>query len=257
MHMTDDRVTHLTPTAENAFQHSGTVVIETTEVLDEAAMMAAIAKTPELMMFTDGTTLPSLLSEDDRKALEEGLAKRGILLASVSKMKPWILAALVSLPHCELARKSAGAPVLDVKLAEDAKASGKKIEGLETVADQLKAMASLPMDFHLKGLVDTVKLGDRIDDVIETMIVLYENEDTGTFWPLFRAVLPEGEAEKAGYAEFEQTMIVERNKGMIKSAEPILGAGNAFIAVGALHLPGPEGLVELLRKQGHTVSAVR
>jgi uncharacterized protein YbaP (TraB family) len=257
MHMTDDRVTHLTPSAEQAFAGAGTVVIETTEVLDQAAMMAAIAKTPELMMFTDGTTLTSLLSPEDRKALEEGLAKRGITLASVSKMKPWILAALVSLPQCELSRKAAGAPVLDVKLAEDAKAAGKTIEGLETVADQLKAMASLPMDFHLQGLVETVKLGDRIDDVIETMIVLYEREDTGTFWPLFRAVLPQEAGANDSYAAFEQAMIVERNKTMAKNAEPMLTTGNAFIAVGALHLPGPEGLIELLRKGGHTVSVVR
>ena len=58
------------------------------------------------------------------------------------------------------------------------------------------------------------------------------------------------------YAAFEQAMIVERNKTMIKNAEPIIGAGSAFIAVGALHLPGPEGLIELLRRAGHTVSAV-
>ena len=51
-------------------------------------------------------------------------------------------------------------------------------------------------------------------------------------------------------------MIVERNKTMIKNAEPIIAAGSAFIAVGALHLPGPEGLIELLRRAGHTVSAV-
>ena len=51
-------------------------------------------------------------------------------------------------------------------------------------------------------------------------------------------------------------MIVERNKTMIKSAEPIIDAGNAFIAVGALHLPGPDGLIEQLRKAGHTVTAV-
>ena len=171
-------------------------------------------------------------------------------------MKPWMLSALVALPACEMARKAAGAPVLDVKLAEDAKAAGKKLEGLETIADQLHAMASLPMEFHLKGLIDTLKLGDRMDDVIETMIELYVQGDTGTFWPLFRAVLPDEEADKAGYAAFEQAMIVERNKTMIKNAEPIIDAGNAFIAVGALHLPGPDGLIELLRKAGHTVTAV-
>ena len=171
-------------------------------------------------------------------------------------MKPWMLSALVALPACELARKAGGAPMLDIKLAEDAKAAGKQLEGLETVADQLHAMASLPMDFHLKGLIETLKLGDRIDDVIETMIVLYAQGDTGMFWPLFRAVLPDEGEDEAGYAAFEQAMIIERNKTMAKNAEPILAAGNAFIAVGALHLPGPDGLIELLRKPGHTVSAV-
>jgi uncharacterized protein YbaP (TraB family) len=255
MHMTDPRVTSLTPDAEQAFEKAGTVVIETTEVLDQGQMMAALAKRPDLMMFTDGTTLQSLLSPQDQKALEEGLAKRGIALASVSKMKPWILSAIVALPACEMARKAAGAPVLDVKLAEDGKAAGKKIDGLETVADQLGAMASLPMDLHLKGLIDTLELGDRIDDVIETMIVLYTKGDTGAFWPLFRAVMPD-EADDSGYAAFEQAMVVERNKTMIRSAQPILAQGNAFIAVGALHLPGPDGLIELLRKSGHTVTAV-
>jgi uncharacterized protein YbaP (TraB family) len=256
MHMTDPRVTKLTPPAQQAFDGAGTLVIETTEVLDPAKMMASIMKEPELMMFTDGTTLMSLLSPEDLKAMEDGLAARGILLSSVSKMKPWMLSALVALPVCEMARKAAGAPVLDVKLAEDAQASGKKLEGLETVADQLHAMASLPMEFHLKGLIDTLKLGSRMDDVVETMISLYTQGDTGTFWPLFRAVLPNEEEDKMGYAAFEQAMIVERNKTMIKSAEPIIDQGNAFIAVGALHLPGPDGLIELLRKAGHTVTAV-
>ena len=50
-------------------------------------------------------------------------------------------------------------------------------------------------------------------------------------------------------------MVVERNKTMIKSAKPIIDQGNAFIAVGALHLPGPDGLIELLRKAGYTVTA--
>jgi uncharacterized protein YbaP (TraB family) len=256
MHMTDPRVTQLTPPAQQAFDGADTLVIETTEILDQAKMMASIMKEPELMMFTDGTTLMSLLSPEDQKAMEEGLAARGVSLASVAKMKPWMLSALVALPVCEMARKAAGAPVLDVKLAGDAKAAGKKLEGLETVADQLHAMASLPMEFHLKGLIDTLKLGDRMNDVVETMISLYTQGDTGTFWPLFRAVLPNEAEDQMGYAAFEQAMIVERNKTMIKSAEPIIDAGNAFIAVGALHLPGPDGLIELLRKDGHTVSVV-
>lgn len=256
MHMTDQRVTELTPAAQEVFEASGTVVIETTDVLDQAKMAQAMLAEPDLMMFTDDTTLMSLLSPEDRAVVEAGLKERGILLSSVNKMKPWIISAMVALPACELARKAAGAPVLDVKLAEDAKGARKNLEGLETVADQLRAMASLPMEFHLQGLVETIRLGDTMDDVIETMIVLYEREETGMFWPLFRAALPSGENDDMGYAAFEQAMITNRNKTMAKSAQSILVKGNAFIAVGALHLPGPDGLVEEFRKAGYRVTAV-
>lgn len=253
MHMTDPRVVSLTPAAKQAFDEAGTVVIETTEILDQNKMMAAIMREPELTMFTDDTTLMSLLSPQDAEMVRKALDARGIPADSVAKMKPWMLSAMVALPACELARKAGGAPVLDIKLAEDAKAAGKSLEGLETIADQLGAMASLPLAFHMDGLVETLKLGKRMDDVVETMIVLYGSGETGMIWPLFDAVLPGDDGD--GYAAFEETMITARNRVMAERAEPILARGNAFVAVGALHLPGTDGLVELLRKQGYTVTA--
>lgn len=256
MHMTDPRVTELPPAARSAFDSSKTVVIETTDVLDQKAMLATLMAEPELMMFTDSTTLDSLLSPEDAAAVEEGLKARGIPPASVAKMKPWMLSAMIALPACELARKNAGAPVLDMKLAKDAQSAGKEIAGLETARSQLAAMASLPMEFHLKGLTETLKLGDRIEDLIETMIVLYTRGEVGMIWPLFSAVLPP-DLGGSGFAAFEETMILARNRTMAQSAGKILSDGNAFIAVGALHLPGEEGLVELLRSVGYTVTAVQ
>ena len=256
MHMTDPRVTTLPPAAQTAYDAADTVIIETTEVLDKQKMMAAMLKEPDLMMFTDNTTLSSLLSPEDAAVVDKALDARGIPPGSVAKMKPWLLSAMVALPACEVARQAGGAPVLDVKLAKDAQALGKTVEGLETVADQLRAMASLPLAFHIKGLVDTLKLGDKINDVNETMIVLYLRGDTGMYWPLFRAILPGEGDDAAGYAAFDQTMIISRNKVMVDHAGPILARGNAFMAVGAMHLPGEEGLVEDFRKAGYTVTAV-
>ena len=255
MHVTDPRVTKLEPAAQTAFDSAHTLVIETTDVLDQNAMVASLMKQPELMMFTDATTLPSLLSPEDAKIVNSALEARGIPPASVTKMKPWMLSAMVALPACELTRKAGGAPVLDILLAEQAKAAGKEVKGLETAADQLSAMASLPIEFHIKGLVSTLKLGDRMDDVIETMVVLYERGDTGMFWPLFRNALPGAAGDDdSGYAAFEEAMVTTRNKTMVERADPLLGQGDAFMAVGALHLPGPDGLVELFRKAGYTVT---
>lgn len=255
MHVTDPRVTALAPAARKAFDGAGMLVIETTDVLDEAGMMAALMADPALTMFTDGSTLSQHLSPADAAALEKGLDARGIPLGSVARMKPWVLSAALSLPACELARKASGAPVLDVSLGREAKAAGKRVEGLETARSQLEAMASLPLDFHVRGLVETLKLGSRLDDVIETMIAVYESGETGLFWPLLNAVMPDS-AEEPGYAAFEETMITARNRGMAEKAAPFLAEGGAFVAVGALHLPGPEGLVALLKRRGFALAAV-
>ena len=257
MPMSDPRVVRLGERAKAAFDASSAVVIETLDVLDQSKALAAMFTHPELMMFTDDTTLPSLLPEADRAELEAALRDRGIALASVQKMKPWVIAAMVALPACELARKAAGAPVLDIRLAEDAGQAGKELGGLETMVDQLGAMASLPMDFHVRGLVDTLRLGDRVDDVIETMIVLYLRGETAMIWPFLNAALPSDEGSQAGYAAFEERLITARNHTMAERAAPFLDRGGAFVAVGALHLPGPEGLVALLREAGFKVEAVR
>jgi uncharacterized protein YbaP (TraB family) len=256
MHMSDPRVTTLPEAAQRAFDGAGTLVIETTEVLDRRKMMASLASEPELTMFTDKTTLSSLLSPKDAALVDKALDEHGIPPASVAKMKPWMLSAILALPQCEQARKQSGEAVLDIALAKQAQAAGKPVAGVETVADQLRAMASLPLSFHVKGLVDTLKLGPRIDDLNETMIALYRQGEIGMIWPFFRAALPEDADDQAGYAAFEEKMVTSRNKVMAEHALPLLANGNVFMAVGALHLPGPEGLVEDFRHAGYTVTAL-
>ncbi|MBB2972538.1 TraB/GumN family protein [Mesorhizobium sp. RMAD-H1] len=256
MHLADPRVVNLSAAARNAFDASATLVIETTEILDPQASVKAMAERPDLMMFTDGRTLEQLLPADRIDTVRTALARRGIPLAAVSRMKPWMLISLVAVPACETARKKAGASFLDLKLAEDAKAQGKRLLGLETVVEQLDAMASLPLEFHIQGLVETLALGSRMDDIHETMLILYTEGDTGMVMPLLRSLKPEDGKSKDGYAAFEQTMIEARNAVMAERAVPILDDGNAFMAVGALHLPGEKGLIELLRAKGYRISRV-
>ena len=255
MHLTDPRVIDLTPEARKAFDGSDIVVIETTEILNEVEAAKSLFAKPELTMFTDATTLTSLVKPEDKAALEAGLKKRGIPLLAVNKMKPWMIAGLVALPACELNRKKGGAPFLDIKLAKDAQAAGKELDGLETMVEQIGAMASLPVEFHVQSLVEAVKLGDRMDDVMETMVDLYVQGRIGMIMPFLKNVAP-GTADTGGqYGNFEEVMITTRNKLMAERAEPILARGNAFIAVGGLHLPGDEGLVEKFRRAGYTVTA--
>ena len=254
MHLTDARVITLPANAQAAFDGASTVALEALDALDEAKAAAALMSRLDMIMFTDGRTLSGLIPEADRAMVEAELAKRGMPLVSVNAMKPWVVSSAIALPACEMARKKAKAPFLDMKLAFDAKAAGKQMAGLETMLSQLSAMESLPLELHVAGLVDTLALGDTIDDMIETMIVLYTKGDTGMIWPLFEAVSPGKPGAAEGYAEFEKVMVTTRNHGMASNAAPLIDQGKAFIAVGALHLPGENGLVELLRKAGYTVT---
>lgn len=255
MHVTDPRVLAMPDGARAAYAHAGTVVVESDEIADERKASAALLARPDLTMFTDGRTIPGLLGDEDAAILAEGLKARGLSLSAVSRMKPWMIASFVALPACEMARKQAGAAFLDQRLAKDALADGKALKGLETLLEQITAMDALPIEPQLAGLVQTVQLGDAIEDVIETMSQLYLAGETGMIMPMMRAAVPEGEGDD-GYADFERRIITDRNHRMAERVAPILDGGNAFVAVGALHLPGREGLVELLRNAGYAVSRV-
>ncbi len=257
MHITDPRVVRMPDAARTAFEAANTVVIETIDILDPAKAQAALLARPELVMFTDGNTLVSFLSEDDARLVESELSRRGIPLALVSRMKPWMVAGMLALPDCELTRKTNGAEFLDIKIASDAQKAGKTLLGLESIGEQMAAMADLPIEFHIRGLVETIHLAELMPDIMTTMTELYLEGEIAQIMPIIMAAGPEANANDIdGYAAFEKRIVLMRNHVMAERAAPILQNGDAFIAVGALHLPGEEGLVSLLRKAGYTLTGI-
>ena len=256
MHVTDPRVLTLPPEAQKAFEASTRLVIETTDVLDQQKAALTMLTRPDLTMLANGQTLEGLLPEADRAMVADELKARGIPLASVRLMQPWVLTSMLALPGCEMERKGS-AEVLDIDLARRAQASGKAVEGLETALEQIEAMASLPVEDHVRGLVETVRLGDRIEDVFETMIDVYVAGHTARLVPTLSVMLDSGDDEAAAqYAAFEETMINARNRTMAARLPDHLKDGGAFVAVGALHIPGEQGLVAQLQRDGHAVTAV-
>lgn len=258
MHVTDPRVLRMPAGAQEAANSADVIIVESDEVLDDKKAAIALLAKPELSMFTDGSTITSRLTPEQTTELEAGLKKRGLALSAVNRMKPWIISSFVALPRCELTRKADGDAFLDKKIAEDAAKAGKRVMGLETYAEQLTALNDLPMDFHVRSLIEALQLGDKMSDINETMITLYLKGDIGAIVPMLQAMEPQKTSEKdPDYARFEQRIVLDRNKVMATRAAPTLNQGNAFMAVGALHLPGDQGLVALLRAQGFSVTAVQ
>ena len=95
---------------------------------------------------------------------------------------------------------------------------------------------------------------DRIDDILETTVQLYLARQLGAIWPLQLELAGKAGVDPGAFASLEQNLLATRNLGMRQTATSHLDEGGVFIAVGALHLPGRQGLVSLLREAGYTLT---
>ena len=171
------------------------------------------------------------------------------------RMQPWMLAPAISSQLCEVAAKRSGKPFLDARIMQMALKDGKPLIALETTEEQLKAISSMPRDFQITTLIETLELGERLDDIKQTMKSLYVKGDIAMIVPVVRH-FTERSIANPGFAIFQEKLVVQRNLKMAERAAPHFQNGNVFMAVGALHLPGNDGLVSLLERQGFSVEAI-
>ena len=171
-------------------------------------------------------------------------------------LKLWFLAAATSLPACENAGAEAGLPEVDQLIAEAGKAEGVPIVGLETIDEQLKTLSSISPEDAAAILGSAARLPTLNDDSYVTLLAFYKQKRPARAIAVLDALPGLTPKERAAEAEFLRALLVGRNEVMMERAAPLLAKGGAFIAVGALHLPGKGGLVERARAAGYEVTKV-
>jgi uncharacterized protein len=255
VHLTDERVTTLSPAVERAIKDSKTIAVEVSDI-SETATSTVIAKSAPLVMFTDGRRLDKLLSASEYDTVKSIVGRSGMPVDLAALFKPWIVTMILSVSDCERAKVQAGARVLDMKIAEMGKARGKDVVGLETISTQIEALAAVPEQQQLDMLRSSLRFADRTNDMMETLVQLYVKRQISAALPFQIALAKQAGIGDEAFAGFQQKLIYERNEKMRAVAEPLLDKGGVFIAIGALHLPGDHGMVELLRQSGYTVTAI-
>jgi uncharacterized protein len=215
-----------------------------------------MTKTATLIVYTDGKSLKAALTDDEYKQVEQTVTKSGMPGELAAMMKPWLVSMLLATSDCERKQLAAGKAVLDLRVAAEAQKNGITVTGLETIEDQLGALAAVPDDQQIAMLKVGLKYIDRADDMMETMVQMYLKRQIGAAMPFQLALAAQSGTSPSVFDGFKKTLLIDRNAKMRDAAIPLLDKGNAFVAVGALHLPGPTGLVALLREKGYTVTAV-
>jgi uncharacterized protein YbaP (TraB family) len=257
IHMTDERVATLSGPVRQVLSTVKTVALEIANVGDKQAMQAELGKRPDLMVLKGGS-LWDYMSPEMQEIISRQLEQVGIPQAVAGRLQPWLPAMTLAVSLCETQRNQAGHLVLDQAVEAYAKAQGAQIVGLESAIEQFAIMSGMPLESQAMFLIDAAKMRDQVNDLNETMIQAYLDRKVTWFIPLSKAIAKEEQtaAQKAAEADFMGALIDKRNATMAERAEAMLRNGNALIAVGALHLPGEQGLVALFRKQGFTVTAV-
>jgi uncharacterized protein YbaP (TraB family) len=258
MHLTDERINVLSPLVSAALGNARQLVLELDD-LSPDGFLKLLAGSPQLvglMVFTDGRRLSQLLGPEDYKTVSTALAESGVPGEAASLFRPWMATMLLAVPACEQRRMTAGLVPLDLRLAKEVEVRGLKPIGLETLESQFRSLSSTPEADQVEMLKAAARLYARVEDFTETMVQLYLERRLGAIWPLQLALAEQVGVAPRVFDTVEQSLLVSRNLGMRDKALGHLEQGNVFVAVGALHLPGKQGLVSLLREAGYTVTAV-
>lgn len=250
IHLSDERVNNLSLAVKEALKGAKRVALEVADMSAEGVRIGTLAQ------YGGGQSLKTELPPSDYQALQDVVKKRGFPRGALDGTRPWMLTLQLALPPCEVGRQAQGLKPLDARLADDAKARGVPVVGLETFESQLKTMAGLSTLSQLSLLVAAVRHSNRAEDSLETMVQGYLRRDLSFLWPLQYYLHGKASLPRSAVEEFEAVLITQRNHRMRDAALPLLAEGGLFIGVGAGHLSGGEGLVELLRQSGYTVTAV-
>ena len=240
IHSEDPEVLQLPRPVQQAIDRSRTVVLEM--LLDTETMMYSSAA----MLMLDGRLLSDIIGKPLFRRVALAIRSRGIPDVMLERMKPWAAAVILSMPASETGL------VLDMMLYQSALQQGKSVHGLETVQEQLDVFEALPEKNQVLMLQDAVDNFSQLDALHSELLDAYKQRDLAGLLALNETAMQTGDQSLAD--ELQQHLIVDRNHRMSERMQVYLRQGQVFIAVGALHLPGEEGLLNLLEQQGFTVN---
>lgn len=197
-----------------------------------------------MMNMKDGKKISDLYTAEEFAVVSAFFKERGIPISTFPKMKPMMLESFLypGLLGCE------NVSGVEQELMVLVKKEKKEIFGFETLQQQASVFDSIPYAVQAKGLYNTIDSFKQYKEMFENMVVLYKNQDL--------AALQQDLDKSSAMAEYNDILLYDRNKNWVEQLKKLMPTESIFVAVGAGHLPGEQGLISLLRKAGYTVKPV-
>lgn len=215
---------------------------------DQIAMEVDLADQLEMqafqtgMMKMEGVDYEGMMTEEDYNKLDGIIkSKYGTGLSAMKIMKPF---GMLSVMYTELI-ECAAPESYELSFMQMAKDQEKEIFGLESAASQVAIFDNIPEKEQVEWIVDMMNNADDSKAEFAKMVSDYKAQDLEA---LFASM-----AESPEYAKYEEQLLDNRNEAWIPKIGKLTKDKSTFIAVGAMHLAGENGVIKLLKAAGYTV----
>lgn len=207
-------------------------------------------------MQCDHPCLKQALSKAEWQTLAERLGQQEAALHEIERMQPWAAAVVLTFGDYM-------ALGLDPQLAlenhvRERIGKNKQVIGLETADEQARLFTGMLPDEQKGMLVQWLNMTVQERLGLSRDLIRYWQRGDADALHAWYLEMEKRYSSSPDIAEsFEQKFVVARNRVFVERMLPQIGnaAGPFFLAVGALHLGGPDGVLALLKKQGFKVEA--
>lgn len=235
------------------------LLVEATDE-EEAAMEQALATEAGLMFITEGPTLPERLNEETWELVTEAANARQIPSFLAAKMQPWFLSLSLSIPPCALQMMAEGRDGLDRLIMEEAAYAGVPTHALEPWRTLFELLRQGDPDEQIEMLRLSLMAPDIQEEVFTSTIESYLAGRTAYIWEVSVSAggfVPGLAPERADalIKEAEEMLLLSRNRSWIPVIEEAAAEHDEIVvAFGAAHLPGAEGVLALLERNGWQIT---
>lgn len=225
---------------KNALASTEQVVLELD--MDDPSMGAEMFKNATM---PDGSSLDQLLSVEDYQKLD-ALAQKtaGVSVEAFKKWQPMLVASLAMQQMMDSQTAS-----YEMTLVAMAREKQLEIKGLESIQEQTQAMATIPFPQQAKYLSEILNNFEEQKATFGKMVSLYKSQDINALLSYM--------VEQSGGIDFSSVLLNQRNHNWIPKIAKLAAEKSTFFAVGAGHLPGKDGVLALLRKEGYKLTAIK
>lgn len=222
---------------------------------DQTAFEKRAATDASIMFITQGPTLPDLLDDSDWQRLRAQMAERGMPSFMVAKFKPIFVSMMLGMSPCQMKLQKSGAKGIDARLSLALSKAGRETRSIEDSLTTMHILDAFDQAEQVAMIKLSLNLPLKPDDLQETMMRLYGKGRIAMLWEYARAmsIAYGGPTAKADFDKFEDVLLTRRNLNWVDEIEANATGHSVFIAVGAGHLPGKIGLLNLLAEQGYDI----